>query len=225
MHRFEWPDDPTVEFHLSHGDWIRLLRAHDLDVEDLMELHASAGATTRYDFVTAEWAERWPHEGSGAHVNGEAAAPTVPCTSASQRLQLPHGEEGVEADPLGRGDVRSPTLSVDHTDRVLDHGPFGPEILGGQHDLPPVVTTSSTITRRRPATSPPSQTRSVPYFLGCLRTKYAGRPVTEESIVASGTPPSSKPARPSVPAGTSGTSASTMSRRRAGSDSKRYLSK
>ena len=62
MHRFEWPDDPTVEFHLSHGDWIRLLRAHDFDVEDLIELYASAGATTRYDFVTAQWAERWPHE-------------------------------------------------------------------------------------------------------------------------------------------------------------------
>jgi SAM-dependent methyltransferase len=62
MHRFEWPDDPTVEFHLSHGDWIRLLRAHDFDVEDLIELHASAGATTTYDFVTAEWAQRWPHE-------------------------------------------------------------------------------------------------------------------------------------------------------------------
>jgi SAM-dependent methyltransferase len=62
MHRFEWPDDPTVEFHLSHGDWIRLFRAHDFDVEDLIELYASAGATTRYDFVTAQWAERWPPE-------------------------------------------------------------------------------------------------------------------------------------------------------------------
>jgi SAM-dependent methyltransferase len=26
MHRFEWPDDHSVEFHLSHGDMIRLLR-------------------------------------------------------------------------------------------------------------------------------------------------------------------------------------------------------
>ena len=25
MHRFDWPGDPTVEFHLGHGDWIRLL--------------------------------------------------------------------------------------------------------------------------------------------------------------------------------------------------------
>jgi len=62
MHRFEWPDDPTVEFHLSHGDWIRLFRAHGFEVEDLIELHALPGASTRYDFVTADWAERWPHE-------------------------------------------------------------------------------------------------------------------------------------------------------------------
>jgi SAM-dependent methyltransferase len=62
MHRFEWPDDPTIEFHLSPGDWIRLLRRHAFDVEDLIELRAPVGATTRYDFVTAEWAGRWPHE-------------------------------------------------------------------------------------------------------------------------------------------------------------------
>jgi SAM-dependent methyltransferase len=62
MHRFEWPDDPTVEFHLSHGEWIRLLRAHDFEVEDLIELHAFPGATTRYDFVSSEWAQQWPHE-------------------------------------------------------------------------------------------------------------------------------------------------------------------
>src|SRR5581483_5092699 len=26
MHRFEWPEDDSVEFHLGYGDWIRLLR-------------------------------------------------------------------------------------------------------------------------------------------------------------------------------------------------------
>jgi SAM-dependent methyltransferase len=62
MHRFEWPDDPTIEFHLSHGDWIRLLRANDFDVEELIELRAPLGAVTRYDFVTPEWARKWPHE-------------------------------------------------------------------------------------------------------------------------------------------------------------------
>ena len=30
MHRWEWPDDDSVEFHLAHGDWIRLLRGERL---------------------------------------------------------------------------------------------------------------------------------------------------------------------------------------------------
>jgi SAM-dependent methyltransferase len=62
MHRFEWPDDPAVEFHLGHGDWIRLLRRNGFAVEDLVELRAPRDATTRYPFVTAEWAHRWPSE-------------------------------------------------------------------------------------------------------------------------------------------------------------------
>jgi SAM-dependent methyltransferase len=64
MHRFEWDNDemPTVEFHLGHGDWIRLLRASGFDVQDLVELYAPPGSTTDYDFVTAEWGARWPVE-------------------------------------------------------------------------------------------------------------------------------------------------------------------
>jgi hypothetical protein len=27
MYRLEWPGDPGVEFHQSHGDWFRVLRA------------------------------------------------------------------------------------------------------------------------------------------------------------------------------------------------------
>jgi SAM-dependent methyltransferase len=62
MYRFEWPDDPEVEFHLGHGDWIRLLRANGFEVEDLIELQASAGAHSSYPYVTADWASRWPCE-------------------------------------------------------------------------------------------------------------------------------------------------------------------
>ncbi|HEY8548284.1 MAG TPA: class I SAM-dependent methyltransferase [Acidimicrobiales bacterium] len=62
MHRFEWEDDGTVEFHLSHGDRIRLLRSCGFVVEDLIELRPPPGATTSYPFVTAEWAGRWPAE-------------------------------------------------------------------------------------------------------------------------------------------------------------------
>jgi len=62
MHRVEWPGDHGVEFHLSHGDWIRLLRASGFEVEDLVETRPDADATTRYPFVTLEWARQWPCE-------------------------------------------------------------------------------------------------------------------------------------------------------------------
>ncbi|HEX2051315.1 MAG TPA: class I SAM-dependent methyltransferase [Actinomycetota bacterium] len=62
MHRFEWSEDESVEFHLGYGDWIRLFRANGLDVEDLVELRPPEGATTRYPFVTLEWARKWPCE-------------------------------------------------------------------------------------------------------------------------------------------------------------------
>jgi SAM-dependent methyltransferase len=61
MHRVEWSDG-IVEFHLSHGDWIRLFRAHGFEVLDLVELRPAAGAQTAYTFVTAAWARQWPCE-------------------------------------------------------------------------------------------------------------------------------------------------------------------
>ena len=64
MHRFEWPGDdpPGIEFHLGYGDWIRLLRATGFEVENLVEIRPAEGASTRYPFVTLEWARRWPSE-------------------------------------------------------------------------------------------------------------------------------------------------------------------
>jgi len=62
MHRFEWTEDPSIEFHLGYGDWIRLLRRNGFEVEDLIELRPPEGSTTRYPFVTLEWARRWPCE-------------------------------------------------------------------------------------------------------------------------------------------------------------------
>jgi SAM-dependent methyltransferase len=62
MHRFEWPDDHSIEFHLPQGDWIRLFRRCGLTIEDLIEIQAPEGATQRHDFVTPEWARRWPSE-------------------------------------------------------------------------------------------------------------------------------------------------------------------
>jgi len=60
--RVEWPGDIGVEFHLSHGNWIRLLRGAGFDIEELVEMRPDANATTRYPFVTLEWARQWPCE-------------------------------------------------------------------------------------------------------------------------------------------------------------------
>ena len=46
MYRVEWPEDPGVEFHLSHGDWIRRLRANGFEIEDLIEVRPPETATT-----------------------------------------------------------------------------------------------------------------------------------------------------------------------------------
>jgi SAM-dependent methyltransferase len=63
MYRFEWPDEDSVEFHLSPGSWIRLLRANGFTIEDLVELRAPDGVEgSSYTFVTADWARQWPHE-------------------------------------------------------------------------------------------------------------------------------------------------------------------
>jgi SAM-dependent methyltransferase len=62
MYRVEWPGDQGVEFHLSHGEWIRLLRRSGFTIEDLVELRPAATATTRYPFVTLDWARQWPCE-------------------------------------------------------------------------------------------------------------------------------------------------------------------
>jgi SAM-dependent methyltransferase len=62
--RVEWTDDDGVEFHLAHGDWIRLLRECGFVVERLVEFEAPAAARDHphYDVVSAAWARRWPAE-------------------------------------------------------------------------------------------------------------------------------------------------------------------
>jgi SAM-dependent methyltransferase len=63
MHRISWPDEPgSVEFHLSHGDWIRLFRSSGFEVEDLVEVRAPEGATTTFSWMSAAWARQWPCE-------------------------------------------------------------------------------------------------------------------------------------------------------------------
>jgi SAM-dependent methyltransferase len=62
MGRIEWPGEHGIEFHLSHGEWVRLLRRSGFEVEDLIEIQPHEDATTRHLHVTLEWARRWPSE-------------------------------------------------------------------------------------------------------------------------------------------------------------------
>ncbi|MEE9413991.1 MAG: GNAT family N-acetyltransferase [Acidimicrobiales bacterium] len=62
MHRFEYPDVDSIEFHLSHGEMIGVLRSAGFEVLDLIELYASDGGPDRYSFYDAAWARQWPAE-------------------------------------------------------------------------------------------------------------------------------------------------------------------
>jgi SAM-dependent methyltransferase len=64
MHRFQWSESDGIEYHLSHGDWIRLLLANGFEILDLIEIQAPADAVTHphYAYVTADWARKWPSE-------------------------------------------------------------------------------------------------------------------------------------------------------------------
>lgn len=62
MRRIEWPDDGSVEFHLPHGELIALLRREGFEIQSLAEVQPPEDATTRYEWVTLEWARQWPCE-------------------------------------------------------------------------------------------------------------------------------------------------------------------
>jgi SAM-dependent methyltransferase len=62
MHRFEWSDDDSVEFHLPHGELIALLRASGFEIEELIEVRPPEGSTPLAPYATLEWARRWPTE-------------------------------------------------------------------------------------------------------------------------------------------------------------------
>ncbi len=61
LFRVEYSDEVGVEFHLAHGDWIRLLRSSGFEVLDLVELYAPEGAQDQ-QYMTVEWGSRWPVE-------------------------------------------------------------------------------------------------------------------------------------------------------------------
>lgn len=62
MYRFEFAGDDAVEFHLGHGDWFRVLAKYGFAVENLLEVRPGRDVPPRYNFVSNQWARRWPSE-------------------------------------------------------------------------------------------------------------------------------------------------------------------
>jgi SAM-dependent methyltransferase len=62
LHRVDWADDNSTEFHLPHGEWIRLLRENGFEVEALVELAPEPGGGESDAHVPVDWARRWPME-------------------------------------------------------------------------------------------------------------------------------------------------------------------
>jgi SAM-dependent methyltransferase len=64
LRRVEWTEPvPEIEFHLGHGDWVRLLHANGFELLDLVELYATEDTPDHgYYHFSRAWAERWPWE-------------------------------------------------------------------------------------------------------------------------------------------------------------------
>jgi SAM-dependent methyltransferase len=62
-YRVQWPGG-GIEFHPSHGDWVRLLRRSGFVVEAVHEIYAPSDRTDHpfYEIVSREWATKWPAE-------------------------------------------------------------------------------------------------------------------------------------------------------------------
>jgi len=77
MHRFIDANNvrASVEFHIPHGEMIRLLRRSGFEIEDLVEIGApSTASDAPYRMATVDWAQRWPNEQAWVVRKGRDAA-------------------------------------------------------------------------------------------------------------------------------------------------------
>jgi SAM-dependent methyltransferase len=64
MHRFQWTPEDGIEFQLTYGDWIGVLRGAGFEIERLVELQTPQGAS-RHEYYSdwdPEWGRNWPGE-------------------------------------------------------------------------------------------------------------------------------------------------------------------
>jgi len=62
-YRVQWPGG-GIEFHPSHGDWVRLVRGSGFVIEAMHEIYAPPDGADHpfYEIVSRHWATRWPVE-------------------------------------------------------------------------------------------------------------------------------------------------------------------
>ena len=95
-YRVQW-DGGGVEYHPSHGDWVRLLRAAGFVVEALHEVFAppDGGDHPFYEIVSRDWATRWPAEEVWVATRAPEGGPALDGTDP-ERVRGP-GASTVEA--------------------------------------------------------------------------------------------------------------------------------
>ncbi|MEM7338363.1 MAG: methyltransferase domain-containing protein [Actinomycetota bacterium] len=62
LHRIAWPDTDGIEYHIGHGEMIRLLRQCGFEVLDLKELFIEPDDGNPFGFADGEWGSQWPVE-------------------------------------------------------------------------------------------------------------------------------------------------------------------
>jgi hypothetical protein len=62
MFRIEVNYDDAVDFHIPHGEMIRILRESGFEIEQLIEPQPAADAKATMESVPLEWARQWPAE-------------------------------------------------------------------------------------------------------------------------------------------------------------------
>ena len=158
MHRFDWrADDGGIEFHLGHGDWVRLLRANGFEILDLIEIQAPADAETHefYDASTAAVGEAVAERGDLGRAQGAAplSAPPAPplllaSTSPQRRAILT--QLGIPFDVVAPRYEEHDPPEADATELVCRHARGKAESVAGEADGRLVLGVDTTVVARRP---------------------------------------------------------------------------
>jgi SAM-dependent methyltransferase len=85
MEKVEFPEDDVVEFHPTHGEWIRLLHSTGFVLENLIEVQPPPEAEARFEFVSLDWARQWPSE--EIWIARKAREPMRPTTAGARPAQ------------------------------------------------------------------------------------------------------------------------------------------